>query len=91
MKGLPNKEHYPYKIHTLLMKSRAYPVPPVLLKTLIHDFFKNPSTPPPPPPIIKGRVHTMVKLQLLWVLGVFPHVVKIGCKSGESIFCNLGE
>ena len=64
MKGLPSKGHDAYKIHILLMKSRAYPQPPppaVLLKTLIHDFFKNPST-HPPSPINKWRVHTMAKL-----------------------------
>ena len=46
MKYLLSKEHYPYKIHTLLMKSSAY-TPPLprhfYKKILIYIFFKNPS------------------------------------------------
>ena len=47
MKYLLSKEHYPYKIHTLLMKRSAYTPPPLpchfYKKILIYIFFKNPS------------------------------------------------
>ena len=65
MKDLPSKEHYPYKIHTLLTKSSAYP--PSIDNPLLHGhFYKNILIPPfydfseiPFPPINKGgRVHT---------------------------------
>ena len=47
MKYLLSKEHYPYKIHTLLMKSSAYtpPSPPFLQKNLDLYFFQK-SQPP---------------------------------------------
>ena len=58
MKDLLSKEHYPYKIHTLLMKSNAYTPPPLFFfkKSRFIIFSKIPS-----PCINKERVYTMVK------------------------------
>ena len=60
MKYLLSKEHYPYKIHTLLMKSSAYtpPFPAIFTKKSWFIFFSK----IPAPCINKGRGHTMVKL-----------------------------
>ena len=79
MKDLPSKEHYPYKIHTLLTKSSAYP-PSTDNPLLYGHFYKNILIPPfcdfseiPFPPINKGgRVHTVqthpLYLIILWGL-----------------------
>ena len=47
MKGLPSKEHYCYKIHTLLMKSSAY-VPSIanLPVWIIPQFLQENHGPP---------------------------------------------
>ena len=41
--------------------------------------------------LLKSKGHLRIKLYLCWVLRGFPHFGKTGCKSGESIFCNLGR
>ena len=45
MKNLPSKEHYCYKIHTLVLKNGTYPHsinnPPIWTIPLPSDFFKN--------------------------------------------------
>ena len=41
MKDLLSKEHYPYKIHTLLMKNSAYLTLPFLQKNLDLWFFQK--------------------------------------------------
>ena len=55
MKDLPSKEHYPYKILTLLMKNSACPTPSIeppppssfLQKNLSMIFSKIPTLGPP--------------------------------------------
>ena len=53
MNNLLSKEHYCYKVHTLLMKSIAYPLPP---------FYRQPPYMDSPPPFLQENFHTMLCL-----------------------------
>ena len=62
MKDLLSKEHYCYKIHTLMKGSAYPPFPPVLapLYGLPPPFLQENLDPPSNTPINKGGGHTMV-------------------------------
>ena len=70
MNGLQSKEHYCYKMHTLLLKISPHLLPfyrrPSYIDCPPHFYKKilptpSPPTPLPPPPVNKGwgGVHTM--------------------------------
>ena len=97
MKDLVSKEHYSYKIHTLLMESSAYPssidnspcmdYPPLLqenLGTPLPWFLKNPSLPKN-----KGGVHTMALRSLDYV--IFCSFLKSFHSFWMDIHLNLWE
>ena len=48
----------------------------------------------PNPPVPSRHLHFTKNSSYLiygiWDISAFPHFVKIGCKSGENIFCDLG-
>ena len=63
MKDFMSKEHYCYKVHTLLMKSGAYPPPPS--PALPPTFYGQPPLYGLPPPTTPSILHKDLELPFL--------------------------